>query len=107
MHPENSTTASPTQQPPTMRSVKFSNMDEGSHQLQTVEGADVSDGLGLAADLALGMERLCARLDFATNYNDAPITCVELRALGLLAGAAAAIIQAARYGLSHAQEAGQ
>ncbi len=106
MRPKNITTDALTQHPPTMRSVKFSNIDEGNHQLQTVEGADVNEGLGLAADLALGLERLCARLDFNTNHNDDPVTCVELRALGLLAGTTAALAQAARYGLSHAQEAG-
>lgn len=107
MHPKNSTADVLTQHPAVMQPVKFSNVDEGKHQLQTVPGADLSDGLRLAAEISLGVERLCARLDYAANYNDDPITCVELRTLGLLAGAAAALVQAARYGLSHAQEVGQ
>lgn len=104
MQPKSSTTDEVTQQPPTMRPVKFSHMDESDHQLQTVEGADLTDGLRLAAELALGVERLCARLDFAANYNDDPVTCVELRALGLLAGTTAALVQAARYGMKAQEE---
>ena len=92
---------------PGLKSVKFGRLDEGDQLFQTVQGANSGDALDLAADLALGVERLCDRLDFATNNNEDPVTCVELRASSLLAGTAAALIQSVRYGLRNAEETGQ
>lgn len=92
---------------PPMQSIKFGARDDMNHLLQVVQGGNAGDGLAMAADLALGVEHLCARLDVAINDGEDPVTCVELRSLGLLAGTAAALIQALRYSLRDDQGAAQ
>ena len=92
---------------PPLQSIKFGARDDMNHLIQVIQGGDGGEGLALAADLALGGERLCARLDVAINDGEDPVTCVELRSLGLLAGTAAALIQAVRYSLRDGAESGQ
>lgn len=92
---------------PPLQSIKFGARDDMNHLLQVVQGGNAGDGLAMAADLALGVEHLCARLDVAINDGEDPVTCVELRSLGLLAGTAAALIQALRYSLRDDQGAAQ
>ena len=92
---------------PPLQSIKFGARDDMNHLIQVTHGGDGGEGLALAADLALGVERLCARLDVAINDGEDPVTCVELRSLGLLAGTAAALIQALRYSLRDDQGAAQ
>ncbi|MGN2388170.1 hypothetical protein ACTACB_17540 [Pseudomonas syringae] len=92
---------------PPLQSIKFGARDDMNHLIQVIQGADGGEGLALAADLALGVERLCARLDVAINDGEDPVTCVELRSLGLLAGTSAALIQAVRYSLHDHAEAGR
>ncbi|EFW81918.1 hypothetical protein [Pseudomonas savastanoi] len=52
---------------PPLQSIKFGARDNMNHLIQVIQGGDSGEGLALAADLALGVERLCARLDVATN----------------------------------------
>ncbi|RMV78472.1 hypothetical protein [Pseudomonas amygdali] len=92
---------------PALQSIKFGARDDMNHLLQVIQGGDSSEGLALAADLALGIERLCARLDVAINDGEDPVTCVELRSLGLLAGTAAALVQSVRESLREEKEASQ
>ncbi|MEQ4284475.1 hypothetical protein [Pseudomonas syringae] len=92
---------------PPLQSIKFGARDDMNHLIQVIQGGDGSEGLALAADLALGVERLCARLDVAINDSEDTVTCVELRALGLLAGTAAALVQSVRYSLRDDAESGQ
>lgn len=106
-HAKNSTTHAVTQLLPTMKSVRFGNIDEGHHPLQTISGADPYSALVLAADLALGIEKLCSRLDVATNNGDEQAGCVELRSLSLLAGTVAALVKSVNYSLRDALEAAQ
>ncbi|MGV8860836.1 MAG: hypothetical protein ACOH2O_13440 [Pseudomonas sp.] len=67
--------------------------------LQVVEGGSVFVALDLATNLSLAVEGLCSRLDFSTNNNCDPVTCAELRALELISGTAAALLQSIRYSL--------
>ncbi|BBN61764.1 hypothetical protein [Pseudomonas sp. KUIN-1] len=92
---------------PQLQSIKFGARDDMNHLIQVIQGGDAGEGLALAADLALGVERLCARLDVAINDGEDPITCVELRSLGLLAGTAAALVQSVRYSLRDDRGAAQ
>lgn len=92
---------------PPLQTIKFGARDDMNHLLQVTQGGDAGEGLALAADLALGVERLCARLDVAINDGEDPVTCVELRSLGLLAGTAAALVQSVRESLREEQEASQ
>ncbi|MCD5993852.1 hypothetical protein KDX38_09470 [Pseudomonas sp. CDFA 602] len=92
---------------PPLQSIKFGARDDMNHLLQVVQGGDAGEGLALAADLALGVEHLCARLDVAINDCEDPVTCVELRALGLLASTAAELVQSVRYSMRDDQGAAQ
>lgn len=80
-----------------LRRVEFGGINDDL--LQVVEGGSVSVALDLAADLSLAVEGLCGRLDFSTNNNCDPVTCAELRALGLISGTAAALLQSICYSL--------
>ncbi|MCD5997262.1 hypothetical protein KDX38_27210 [Pseudomonas sp. CDFA 602] len=92
---------------PPLQSIKFGARDDTNHLVQVIQGGDAGEGLAMAADLALGVEHLCARLDVAINDGEDPVTCVELRALGLLASTAAALVQSVRYSLRDDAEASQ
>lgn len=81
----------------TLKTVKFCGIDEDL--LQVAESGSAAEALTLAADLSLAVEGLCGRLDFCTNNNGDPTTCVELRALAVLSGTAAALLQSIRYSL--------
>lgn len=87
--PENSTSAN-TAQVPTLSSVVFGGTDD--NLLEVINGGNADHGIELARDLAEGVEQLCARLDFATNYGEI-CYCAELRALGFLSGTVAALLR--------------
>lgn len=81
----------------TLRRANFGGINDDL--LQVVEGGSVSVALDLAADLNLAVKGLCGRLDFSTNNNCDPVTCAELRALELISGTAAALLQSICYSL--------
>ncbi len=58
---------------PPLQSIKFGARDDMNHLIQVIQGGDSGEGLALAADLALGVERLCARLDVAINDGEDPV----------------------------------
>lgn len=71
---------------------------ENSNLLSICAGGNIEQGLELAADLAIGVEQLCSRLEQSINFGELAY-CSEVRALGFLSGTVAAFIRAAQFGL--------
>ena len=55
---------------PPLQSIKFGARGDMNHLVQVIQGGGAGEGLALAADLALGVERLGARLEVAINDGD-------------------------------------
>ena len=90
---------------PTLKRINFAGPE--NDLMQVTAGGNIGEALELAANLTLGVERICQRLDFAINMNEDPVECIELRALAFLAGASASLIQSVRYGMKAQEEASQ
>ncbi|MEQ7921167.1 hypothetical protein ABQX22_18360 [Xanthomonas sp. WHRI 1810A] len=90
---------------PTLKRINFAGPE--NDLMQVTAGGNVEEALELAANLTLGVERLCQRLDFSISNNEDPVEAVELRALAFLAGASASLIQSVRYGMKAQEEVGQ
>lgn len=92
MHPKNSKSIAATQQP-TLSSTVFGGVN--SDLFEIIAGGNMDHGIELARDLAEGVEQLCARLDFVTNYGEI-CYCAELRAVSFLSGTVAALLRSAQ-----------
>ncbi len=92
MKPENNIASTVAQQP-ALSSIVFGGSDNNLFEI--IAGGNMDHGLKLARDLAQGVEQLCARLDFATNYGEA-CYCDELRAVSFLSGTVAALLRSAQ-----------
>ncbi|MGA9219672.1 MAG: hypothetical protein WBZ57_00610 [Pseudomonas graminis] len=90
--PENSKRPEVTQQP-TLSALVFGGVDENLFEI--IAGGNMDHGIDLARDLAEGVQQLCARLDFATNYGEV-CYCAELRAVSFLSGTVAALLRSAQ-----------
>lgn len=90
--PENSKTPDVTQQP-TLSSIVFGGADD--NLLEIIAGGNMDQGIELARDLAEGVQQLCSRLDFVTNYGEI-CYCAELRAVSFLSGTVAALLRSAQ-----------
>lgn len=91
-HPKNSKPVEITQQP-TLSSIAFGGPN--SDLFEIIAGGNMDQGIELARDLAEGVEQLCGRLDFATNYGEI-CYCAELRAVSFLSGTVAALLRSAQ-----------
>lgn len=102
MHPKNSTAQQTVQLP---KLTPFSFGPEYIAMFSIQEGADLVQGLAVAADLADGISQLCGRLRDSINDGETAY-CAEIRALGFLGDAVSALTRSAQVSLKRTSEAG-
>lgn len=102
MHPENSTTQESMQLP---KLTPFSFGDAGCEMFTIKEGADLIEGLKIAADLSDGIHQLCSRLHAEINNGEIAYVS-EVRALGFLGEVVCALARSAQVSLQKQQDAG-
>ncbi|MBM9487009.1 hypothetical protein JBE38_13845 [Pseudomonas sp. ICBG1301] len=101
-HPKNSITQQTLQLP---KLTPFSFGDAGCEMFTIKEGADLIEGLKIAADISDGINQLCGRL--YARINDGEIAYVsEVRALGFLGEVVCALARSAQVSLQKQQDAG-
>lgn len=103
-HPKNTTAQNRIQLPP-LEQWSFGGRD--NDLLQVSDGVNFMEALSMASDLAVGVEGLLGRLDYAVNRLEPSPSLGELRALSLMSGAAGALLKAAQRALIKAQETDQ